>query len=47
LLETKTETKIADQDLNAARNVIFSKKLQTLAKGNLMDIRKKAFVEIR
>jgi peptidyl-prolyl cis-trans isomerase SurA len=47
LLETKTETKIADQDLNAARNAIFSRKLQILAKGNLMDIRKKAFVEIR
>jgi peptidyl-prolyl cis-trans isomerase SurA len=47
LLETKTETKIADQDLNAARNAIFSRKLQTLAKGNLMDIRKKAFVEIK
>ncbi|MES2961466.1 MAG: peptidylprolyl isomerase [Pseudomonadota bacterium] len=47
LLETKTETKIADQDLNAARNAIFSRKLQTLAKGYLMDIRKKAFVEIK
>ena len=28
LLDTKTETKIAEQDLNAARNAIFSRKLQ-------------------
>lgn len=46
LLDAKSETKIADQDLTAARNVIFQRKLQTLAKGYLMDIRKKAFVEI-
>ncbi len=46
LLDAKTETKIADQDLTVARNAIFSRKLQTLSKGYLMDIRKKAFVEI-
>lgn len=46
LLDVKTETKIAEHDLTAARNAIFSKKLQTLAKGYSMDLRKKAFVEI-
>ncbi len=46
LLDAKTESKIADQDLNAARNAIFSHKLQSAAKGYLMDLRKKAFVEI-
>jgi peptidyl-prolyl cis-trans isomerase SurA len=46
LLDVKIETHIAEQDLTAARNAIFSKKLQTLAKGYAMDLRKKAFVEI-
>jgi len=46
LLDFKTESKIADQDLNAARNAIFSRKLQSVAKGYLMDLRKKAFVEV-
>lgn len=46
LLDAKTEAKIADQDLNAARNAIFATKLQVLAKGYLMDLRKRAFVEI-
>ncbi|MBP7710513.1 MAG: SurA N-terminal domain-containing protein [Rickettsiales bacterium] len=46
LLDAKTETHIADQDMAAARNAIFSKKLQTVAKGYSMDLRKKAFVEI-
>lgn len=46
LLDAKTETKIHDQDLNAAKNAIFNHKLQSLAKGYLMDLRKKAFVEI-
>lgn len=45
IIDTKIETKIADQDLNAARNNIFMRKLQTLAKGYLMDLRKKAFIE--
>lgn len=46
LLDIKTETKIADHDLNAARNAIFSRKLQTVAKGHLAELRKKAFVEV-
>lgn len=46
LLDVKIEAKIADQDLNAARNAIFATKLQVLAKGYLMDLRKRAFVEI-
>jgi peptidyl-prolyl cis-trans isomerase SurA len=46
LLNVKFETKIADHDLKIARDAIFIRKLQTAAKGYLMDIRKKAFVEI-
>jgi peptidyl-prolyl cis-trans isomerase SurA len=46
LLDAKTEATIADHDMNSARNAIFGKKLQSLAKGYLMDLRKKAFVEI-
>jgi len=46
LIESKVETKIEDQDLNVARNNIFMRKLQNLAKGYLMDLRKRAFVEI-
>lgn len=46
LIDSKTETKIEDRDLNAARNNIFMHKLQSLAKGYLMDLRKRAFVEV-
>ncbi len=46
LLDHKKEIKIEERDLNAARNQIFVKKLQTIAKGHLMDLRKKSFVEI-
>lgn len=46
VLNTKQEAKIEERDLNVARNSIFVKKLQTLAKGHLMDLRKKSFVEI-
>lgn len=47
LVDSKTETKIADKDLSVAKNIIFSQKLQTLAKGRLMDMRKRAFIEIK
>ncbi len=47
LLDSGVETKIADQDLNAAKGIIFNRKLQGLAKGYLMDLRKRAFVEIK
>ncbi len=46
LLDSKNETYISEQNLGAARNVIFNHKLQTIAKGYLIDLRKKAFVEI-
>ncbi len=46
VVSTKLEAKIEDRDLNAARSNIFVKKLQNLAKGHLMDLRKKSFVEI-
>lgn len=45
ILDRRIETKIAEQDLLAAKNIIFSKKLQTYSKGYLMDLRKDAFVE--
>lgn len=46
LIDAKVETKIADQDLTAAKNAIYSRKLQILAKGYLMDLKKKVFIEI-
>ncbi len=46
VLGISKEAKIEDRDLNVARNNIFMRKLQTLAKGHLMDLRKKSFVEI-
>lgn len=46
LLDRKTETKIEDRDMNIARGNIFMKKLQNLAKGYLMDLKKKSFVEV-
>ncbi|MDX2083150.1 MAG: peptidylprolyl isomerase [Rickettsiales bacterium] len=46
VVNTKFESKVADNDLNLARNNIFVKKLQNLAKGHLADLRKKAFIEI-
>lgn len=46
VLDIAKESKVEDRDLNVARNNIFMRKLQTLAKGHLMDMRKKSFVEI-
>ncbi len=46
LLDAKTEIKIHEKDLATAKNIIFNNKLQTLSKGYLMDLRKKAFVEV-
>ena len=46
VLDIKSENSVADQDLEAARNAIFGRKLQNAAKGYLMDLRKKSFVEI-
>lgn len=46
LLDSKSENKIAERDLSAAKNAIFSRKLQSLSKGYLMDLRKKSYVEI-
>lgn len=46
LLDIKTETEITDKDFNIARNAIFIKKLETITRGHLMDIRKKSFIEV-
>ncbi len=46
IIDAKIESKIADKDMTEARNILFSRKLQTLAKGYLMDLRKEAFVEV-
>ncbi len=37
---------LTPQDLEQVRNIIFNKKLQLLAKGYLMDLRKNAYIEI-
>ncbi len=46
LLNIKQEESVEEKDLNSARNALFVRKLQTVAKGHLADLRKKAFVEI-
>lgn len=46
VIDAKIENKIADKDMAEAKNILFSRKLQTLAKGYLMDLRKEAFVEV-
>lgn len=46
LIDTKVETNIEEQDLAAARNIIFSRKLQSVAKGYLMELRRKAYIEV-
>jgi len=45
LLDAKVENNVSPQDFNAAQNAIFSAKLQNSAKGYLMEMRKKAFIE--
>ncbi len=45
IIDIKSETSIPEQDMKAAKNYIFSRKLQSLAKGYLMNLRKKSFVE--
>lgn len=47
VLDAKTESKVSERDLSAAKNIIFNRKLQNIAKGYLMDLRKKAFIEIK
>jgi peptidyl-prolyl cis-trans isomerase SurA len=45
VLDIKSENTVAERDLDTARNAIFSRKLQSVAKGHLMDLRKRAFIE--
>jgi len=45
VLDKKSENKIHEKDLAAAKNIIFSHKIQSASKGYLMDLKKKAFVE--
>lgn len=45
LLDSKVENNVSEQDFTAAQNMIFSGKLQNAAKGYLMEMRKKAFIE--
>lgn len=48
LLDARIETGIfPKENLEMAKNIIFSRKLQVLAKGYLMDLRKRAFIEIK
>jgi peptidyl-prolyl cis-trans isomerase SurA len=45
LIDAKVEASISERDLSAAKNKILNLKLQNLAKGYLMEVRKRAFVE--
>ena len=45
LLDIRTKTKIPEKDFEVARNIILTRKLQIKAKGHLMDLRKKSFIE--
>ncbi len=47
VIDSKIESKVSERDLSAAKNLIFNRKLQNIAKGYLMDLRKKAFIEIK
>lgn len=44
--DKKSFSTLTEQDLGQIKNVIFNKKLQLLAKGYLMNLRKSAYVEI-
>lgn len=46
LLDIKTEENIQEQDLELARKAVFIRKLESLAKGYLLDLRKKSFIEV-
>lgn len=46
LIDAKVEKNIDEKQGNVAKNIITRNKLNNMAKGYLMDIRKKAFVEI-
>lgn len=45
LIDVKVEEKIPNEHFSAARNAIFSMKLQNTAKSYLMEMRKKSFIE--
>jgi parvulin-like peptidyl-prolyl isomerase len=47
ILDHKTETHISDNDMRAARDALMNRKIQNAARSYLMDLRKKAFVEIK
>lgn len=44
--DQKIMSVLTDQDLDQVKNIIFNKKLQLYSKSYLMDIRKKAYIEI-
>ena len=46
VINKKTFSTLTEQDSNQIKNIIFSKKLQLLAKSYLMDLRKKSYIEI-
>lgn len=45
VLNKKTVNEIGENDLQAARNIVFINKLQVVAKSYLMDLKKKYFIE--
>ncbi len=46
LNDSRTEIKIPDQSMREAQDVIRARKLQNMARGYLMDLRKKSFIEV-
>lgn len=47
VLDAKTEIIISDQNMKAAQEMLLNKKVQNMARSYLMDMRKKAFVEMK
>jgi len=46
VINKKTFGTLSEQDTDQVKNIIFSKKLQLMAKSHLMDLRKNAYIEI-
>ncbi|MES2677647.1 MAG: peptidylprolyl isomerase [Pseudomonadota bacterium] len=46
VVNKKTFSTLTEEDTNQVKNVIFSKKLQLMAKSHLMDLRKNSYIEI-
>ncbi len=45
LIDQKNENNISEKDMRGGKNVVFARKIEVAARGHMIDIRKKAFVE--